>query len=113
MLALADWRAGRDASYRLVALTIGAGIAVADALGSSLSRRSGMRGCQPPGTGRCITAPGKVSGSRRFYVIIRGTAWSGGAVATATADAPHLPFAVFVGIGSVGWISAVPDLRGL
>jgi hypothetical protein len=27
--------------------------------------------------------------------------------------APHLPFAVFVGIGSVGWISAVPDLRGL
>jgi hypothetical protein len=28
-------------------------------------------------------------------------------------DAPHLPFAVFVGIGSVGWISAVPDLRGL
>jgi hypothetical protein len=23
--------------------------------------------------------------------------------------APHLPFAVFVGIGSVGWISAVPD----
>jgi len=35
-----------------------------------------MRGCQPPGTGRCITAPGKVSGSRRFYVIIRGTAWT-------------------------------------
>jgi hypothetical protein len=25
-----------------------------------------------------ITMPGKVSGSRRFYVIIRGTAWSGG-----------------------------------
>ena len=33
-----------------------------------------------------ITAPGKVSVSRRFYVIIRGTAWSGEAVATVTAD---------------------------
>jgi hypothetical protein len=43
---------------------------------SSSSRRSGMRGCQPPGTGRCITAQGKVSGSRRFYVMIRGAAWS-------------------------------------
>ena len=31
-----------------------------------------MGGCQPPGIGRCITAPDKVSGSRRFYVIIRG-----------------------------------------
>jgi hypothetical protein len=39
-----------------------------------------MRGvCQPPGAGR-ITALGKVSGSRRFYVVIRGIAWSGGAV---------------------------------
>ena len=47
-----------------------------------------MRGCQPPGAGRCIAAPGRVSGSSRFYVIIRGTAWSGEAVATATADAP-------------------------
>jgi hypothetical protein len=28
---LAEWRAGRDASYRLVALTIGARAAVADA----------------------------------------------------------------------------------
>jgi hypothetical protein len=45
---------------------------------SSSSRRSGMRGCQPPGARRCITAPGKVSGSRRFYLIIRGTAWNGG-----------------------------------
>ena len=57
------------------------------------SRRSSIRGCQSPGAGRCITAPGKVSGSRRFYVIIRGTAWSGGAVATATADAPFPPLA--------------------
>jgi hypothetical protein len=48
----------------------------------------GMRGCQSPGAGRCITAPGKVSGSRRFYVIIRGTDWSGGAVATETANGP-------------------------
>jgi hypothetical protein len=39
-----------------------------------------MRGCQPPGAGRCITAPDKVSGSRRFYVIIRVPAWGGGAV---------------------------------
>ena len=60
---------------------------------SCSSRRSGMRGCQPPGAGRCITAPGKVSGSRRFYVIIRGAAWSGGAVVTATADAPFPPLA--------------------
>ena len=29
-------------------------------------------------TGRCITAPGKVSGPRRFYVVIQCTAWSGG-----------------------------------
>ena len=51
-----------------------------------------MRWCQPPGSGR-ITAPGKVSGSRRFYVIIRRTAWSGEAVATATAgNAPIRTF---------------------
>jgi hypothetical protein len=60
------------------------------------SRRSSIRGCQSPGAGRCITAPGKVSGSRRFYVIIRGTAWSGGAVATATADAPEPTFSADV-----------------
>lgn len=29
---LADWRAGRDALYRLAALTVGARLAVADAL---------------------------------------------------------------------------------
>jgi hypothetical protein len=58
---------------------------------ASSPRPSGMRGCQPPSAGRCITVPGKVSESRRFYVIIRGTAWSGGAVATATADAPLRP----------------------
>jgi hypothetical protein len=43
-----------------------------------------MRGCQPPGTGRCITAPGKVSGSRRFYLIIRRVLWGR---ATRKADA--------------------------
>src|ERR1700732_809437 len=58
----------------------------------------GMRGCQSPGAGRCITAPGKVSGSRRFYVIIRGTAWSGGAVATETANAPKPTFTWVPGI---------------
>jgi hypothetical protein len=44
----------------------------------------GMRGCQSPGAGRCITAPGKVSGSRRFYVIIWRVLWGR---ATRKADA--------------------------
>jgi hypothetical protein len=52
---------------------------------SPSSRRLGMRGRQSPGAGRCITAPGKVSGSRRFYVIILVPL---GAVAPTTADAP-------------------------
>jgi hypothetical protein len=47
-----------------------------------------MCGSQPPGAGRCITAPGKVSGSSRLYVIIRVPL---GAVATATADARFQP----------------------
>ena len=58
--------------------------------------RRGARACagaNPLGADRRITGLSKVSGSRRFYVIIRGTAWSGGAVATATADAPQLSFA--------------------
>jgi hypothetical protein len=70
-----------------------------------------MRGCHSPGAGRCITAPGKVSGSRRFYVTIRGTAWSGGAVATATADAPQRSFTTARRFGRVGRITVVPFSR--
>jgi hypothetical protein len=79
----------------------------------SSSRRSGMRGCQSPGAGRCITAPGKVSGSRRFHVIIRGTAWRGGAVATATADAPKETLPVRSGNGEVGWEAVIRSPRPL
>jgi hypothetical protein len=69
-----------------------------------------MRGRQSPGAGR-ITAPGKVSGSRRFYVINPGyrlERWSGGAVATATAYAPKPPFQRRGANGSVGKLSFVP-----
>jgi hypothetical protein len=69
-----------------------------------------MCGCQPPDTGR-ITAPGKVSGSRRFYVIIRGTAWSGGAVATATADAPKETLPARSGNGAGGRFGGAGRLR--
>jgi len=71
-----------------------------------------MRGCHSPGFGR-IAAPGKVSGSRRFYVINPGyrlERWSGG-------DGDRLcPTATFdcgAGKVSMGWISAIPDLPGL
>jgi hypothetical protein len=59
----------------------------------------GMRGCQSPGAGRCITAPGKVSGSRRFYVIILVPL---GAVAPTTADAPKQTSAIILTIEDVG-----------
>jgi hypothetical protein len=55
------------------------------------------------GTRRRQPVPSTGSDPSRSFSFAFGTAL----------PAPYLPFAIPVGIGSVGWISAVPDLHGL